>query len=457
MLSGLLARLRLDPRLSSMVAALIVIAIVLNLTDAGRSCRRRTSTTCRSRPASSRSWPAAWCTSSSRARSTCRSARCWPSRHADRVRCRPWLPADSPRLGHQHRRRARLGTRCGRVPGCAGRVMRVPAFIVTLAGYLMFRGAAFLVADGQTLAPLHQTYQALGGGVDGARSAPTWSMACSASLAARWVSSGISGPRGRAAPLQASSWRRSGSTRSRAALMCAAILGFVATMSALPDFATRTSRRPRGQGIGVPVLILVAVVAVLTFVAQRTRFGRYVFAYGGNPEAALLSGLPTKRVLVWSLFMLMGVLVGDRRGHHDVAPGFGHQFDRPAGRAVRDRRRRDRRHLVRRAAIGYGARRRRRRAADPDLDNGMVLLDVSSPKRQIVIGMVLIGRRCVSTCLTSRQPGSRDMSTSPLVEMRGSCRSVSAGSAPSTTSIADALRGRGAWGCSATTAPARRR
>src|SRR5436190_4725159 len=41
----------------------------------------------------------------------------------------------------------------------------VPAFIVTLAGYLMWRGAAFLVADGQTLAPLSNTYQRLGGGV----------------------------------------------------------------------------------------------------------------------------------------------------------------------------------------------------------------------------------------------------------------------------------------------------
>jgi D-xylose transport system permease protein len=40
----------------------------------------------------------------------------------------------------------------------------VPAFVVTLAGYLMFRGAAFLVADGQTLAPLSMTYSRLGGG-----------------------------------------------------------------------------------------------------------------------------------------------------------------------------------------------------------------------------------------------------------------------------------------------------
>ena len=41
------------------------------------------------------------------------------------------------------------------------------------------------------------------------------------------------------------------------------------------------------------LLLAGMVVVLMTFVAQRTRYGRYVFAYGGNPEAALLSGLPT--------------------------------------------------------------------------------------------------------------------------------------------------------------------
>ena len=44
-----------------------------------------------------------------------------------------------------------------------------------------------------------------------------------------------------------------------------------------------------------------------TFLAQRTRFGRYVFAIGGNPEAAALAGVPKRVTLM--LFALMGVLV----------------------------------------------------------------------------------------------------------------------------------------------------
>ena len=45
----------------------------------------------------------------------------------------------------------------------------------------------------------------------------------------------------------------------------------------------------------------------MTFLAPRTRFGRYVFAIGGNPEAAELAGINTRRVTVM-VFMLMGLL-----------------------------------------------------------------------------------------------------------------------------------------------------
>src|SRR5215475_1448058 len=61
----------------------------------------------------------------------------------------------------------------------------LPAFVVTLAGYLMFRGAAFLVADGQTLAPLSTTYSRIGGGIGGSIGA-AWSWIACASACA-WV------------------------------------------------------------------------------------------------------------------------------------------------------------------------------------------------------------------------------------------------------------------------------
>ena len=61
-------------------------------------------------------------------------------------------------------------------------------------------------------------------------------------------------------------------------------------------------------GYAIPVLIAVAVGLVMSFIATRTSFGRYIYATGGNPEAAELSGINTKSLTV-KVFMLMGILV----------------------------------------------------------------------------------------------------------------------------------------------------
>ena len=61
------------------------------------------------------------------------------------------------------------------------------------------------------------------------------------------------------------------------------------------------------HGIAVPVLIAIGVGIVMTFLATRTRFGRYVYAIGGNPEAAELAGVNTRWVIM-KIFMLTGLL-----------------------------------------------------------------------------------------------------------------------------------------------------
>ena len=62
-------------------------------------------------------------------------------------------------------------------------------------------------------------------------------------------------------------------------------------------------------GYAIPVLIAVVVGIVMTFVAKRTKFGRYVYAAGGNPDAAELAGINTKRITI-AVFALMGLLAG---------------------------------------------------------------------------------------------------------------------------------------------------
>ena len=63
------------------------------------------------------------------------------------------------------------------------------------------------------------------------------------------------------------------------------------------------------HGIANPVIIMIGVALVVAFIANRRRFGRYVYAIGGNPEAAVLSGINTRWTIV-KVFVLMGVLAG---------------------------------------------------------------------------------------------------------------------------------------------------
>jgi D-xylose transport system permease protein len=98
-----------------------------------------------------------------------------------------------------------------------------------------------------------------------------------------------------------------------------AILGLIAILNAyqIPAgklkriFEARGEVMPEGYSIGfglpVSVLILAVVAIAMTVVAKRTRFGRYIFATGGNPDAAELSGINT-RALTVKVFALMGFL-----------------------------------------------------------------------------------------------------------------------------------------------------
>jgi len=60
-------------------------------------------------------------------------------------------------------------------------------------------------------------------------------------------------------------------------------------------------------GFPIPIMLLVGVTLVMTWLANRRRFGRYVYAYGGNPDAAQLAGINT-RWTIMKTFILMGVL-----------------------------------------------------------------------------------------------------------------------------------------------------
>ena len=192
-----------------------------------------------------------------------------------------------------------LGVLIGIFQGWFTAYRGIPAFVVTLGGMLTFRGGAFLVTDGRTVAPMNKTYQLLGGGIDGSIGT-TWSLIfgiVSVALLAFGMYRG-----------HASRVKHDFPTKPiwlqllMFAVMAAVIFGFVYIMNSY-----NKPRSDIGRGIPVPVLILIAVVVVMTLLSRITKFGRYVYAIGANPEAAELSGIDVKKVTTF-IFVIMGVL-----------------------------------------------------------------------------------------------------------------------------------------------------
>ncbi|MEP3115389.1 sugar ABC transporter permease [Nisaea sp.] len=210
-----------------------------------------------------------------------------------------------------------LGLLIGALQGWVIGYLAVPAFIVTLGGLLVWRGAAWWVTTGRTVAPLDSTFILFGGGVAGTLG-ETASWVFGAFMAALVLYGILRGRRRRQLfdfplkPLWAD-WLNIG-------VLTLAIFGFVAAMNAYPVPARAAKRLaeakgweiPEGglelmQGIAIPVVIVALVAIAMTVVARRTKFGRYIFAIGGNPQAAELSGIDTRRMTLY-IFTMMGGL-----------------------------------------------------------------------------------------------------------------------------------------------------
>ncbi|WP_055046121.1 sugar ABC transporter permease [Devosia sp. A16] len=234
-----------------------------------------------------------------------------------------------------------LGAAIGAFNGILIAYGQIPSFIVTLGGLIAFSGAAFLIASGVTVAPMDKTFKLIGGNGPAASIGPLWSWALAAVAC---VGIGVAIVAGRRRRLKFSFKAKPVWAEVLSVVVgCAAVLGTTAVVNSYlypPRVAERFALDnnipiPPGvenkaglaicqaadkvvscvdgltfqTGYPIPVLIMLAVGLVMTFVARRTRFGRYIFATGGNPEAAELAGINTKRLTVM-VFTLMGALVG---------------------------------------------------------------------------------------------------------------------------------------------------
>ena len=170
---------------------------------------------------------------------------------------------------------------------------RIPSFIITLGGLLIFKGLFWLIIQNST-APVSR------GDADNLYSLlTTYYLPAPAGLGLALsiaVGLGVIAWRGRAARLAHGLTVRPAATE---------LLRWLATTAALAGLAIMCNRF---RGLPLSLLILATTGAIVYFLTRHTPFGRYLYAIGGNEEAAVLSGIAVPRVLV-AAFALMGVTV----------------------------------------------------------------------------------------------------------------------------------------------------
>jgi D-xylose transport system permease protein len=272
------------------------------------------------------------------------------------------------------------GAVIGLVQGMLVAYARIPSFVVTLGGLLFFRNAAYQLNDGKTVAPLDETFQLLGGGLHGTIGA-FWSWA--AGLLAVVAIAGAAAATRRRRLQFGFDVRTPLAGAAQVVGWSAAALGFVAVMNAYKRPGTGEA-----MGIAIPVLILGGVTLLMTILARRHRFGRHVYAVGGNPESAELAGIDIRRVTV-KIFAVMGLLCGlasivitARLNAGATATGTMTELNVIAATVIGGT------SLAGGSGTIYGAV--LGAVVMQSLESGMILMGVPSPSQKMVLAVVLI-------------------------------------------------------------------
>jgi D-xylose transport system permease protein len=176
----------------------------------------------------------------------------------------------------------------------------VPSFVVTLGGLMSFRGASFMVANGKTQPLTDEFFLSLGGGYNGGLGTTvSWTLGAVISVG---VLIAMANKR-RAKKSYDVPMNSLAIDLLLALIPIVMVMGFIAVMNSY-----QIPNKAEPQGIPIPVVIWGAIALFMSFIVKSTRFGRYLFAMGGNPDAAALVGIPVKRVTML-LFLLVAALV----------------------------------------------------------------------------------------------------------------------------------------------------
>lgn len=212
-----------------------------------------------------------------------------------------------------------IGGFIGGVQGFIIAYVGVPSFIVTLGGLLILRGLVWVLSSGASVAGLDPTFQLLGGGPTGSIGGPaSWAVGIGICVGiVTLIAYNRRQRRKFGFPLRPM-WAEILIT----GIGCAVTLGLVYIANSYLWPAPLANRYAEAHGIPIPegglriesgipwpLVAVLVVTVVMSFIATRRRFGRSVFAIGGNPEAAELAGINT-RWTIMKTFILMGVLCG---------------------------------------------------------------------------------------------------------------------------------------------------
>ena len=180
-----------------------------------------------------------------------------------------------------------LGTIVGTLQGAVRVFIGVPSFVVTLAGFSWIRGASYIISDGQTRSGAPDAYYA----ISNSFISPGLSVALVAIMAAYII-------------FRLFRSRRQMQDSAPAPLSLLLLIAFAAVMACVMAWAFYSWR-----GMPYPVILMAAVVLLSDWISRDTTFGRYIYAIGGNPEAARRAGIPVL-VITLGLFAIMGFLAG---------------------------------------------------------------------------------------------------------------------------------------------------
>lgn len=269
----------------------------------------------------------------------------------------------------------------GLLTGAIVTILAVPAFVVTLAGLLLWRGIGLMWTDAEPIGPVSSELIAL---TEGRMPTPiAYAFAASLILVAVWRTvkvRQVSAERGERVPVL------SLSVIPLVAVAGAAILIWV-------------GRSP--AGLPNALFWITGVAVVLGLVTSRAKFGRRAYLVGSNKEAAVYAGINSRRTIlvgflvIGAIYGIAGVMLTARLGTSTPDSGVNLELVAIAAAVIGGNSLRGGIGSIRGAILGAFLL--------STIDNGMGLLGVSSYAESVVKGLILVFAVAVDGYFTRRQ------------------------------------------------------